>query len=148
MIKLSFIELRDRRLEKLVPGYGYLTRLICNTKFKTFNGWTKSYDAIIDTGAHISIIPLEIWQDLETEIFADYYVRGLSPKKECSVDFKIAKVELIIFDESGNMAPELEIFAYLAMDDGIPLILGFKTLLDEFKICFNHKDDKAWLEKN
>ena len=87
MIKLSFIELRDRRLEKLVPRYGYLTRLICNTKFKTFNGWTKSYDAIIDTGAHISIIPLEIWQD-------------------------------------------------------------FKTLLDEFKICFNHKDDKAWLEKN
>ncbi len=94
MIKLSFIELRDRKLEKLVPGYGYLTRLICNTKFKTFNGWTKSHDAIIDTGAHISII-----------------------------------------------------FAYLALDEGMPLILGFKTLLEEVKICFDHKDNEAWLEK-
>ena len=60
MIKHSFIELRDRRLEKLVPGYGYRTRLICTTKFTTFNDWTKSHDAIIDTGAHISIIPLEM----------------------------------------------------------------------------------------
>lgn len=147
MIKLSFIELRDKKLEELVPGYGYLTRLICNTKFKKPDGWTKSYDAIIDTGAHTSIIPLEIWQDMETKILADHHVRGISPKKECYVDIKIARVKAVLFDENGNATPELEIFTYLALDENIPLILGFKTLLDKFKLCFDYKANEAWLDE-
>ncbi len=52
------------RIKKLVDpeldlklDYGALVRLSILIQFKTKSGWSKLYEAIIDTGAHTSVIP-------------------------------------------------------------------------------------------
>lgn len=62
--------------------YGGLLRIIANIRFKTLNGWTEARKAILDTGAHTSLIPLSLWKKVETKILADYFVKGLVPKEE------------------------------------------------------------------
>ena len=63
-VKLYFMEMEDVGLKNKLAGYGTLTRLIGKVKFKTHKGWSKTYDALIDTGAHTTLIPLSIWQDI------------------------------------------------------------------------------------
>jgi len=46
----------------------------------------------------------------------------------------------------GNQTKETEIHAYLALTDEVPLILGFKDLLTEFRLCFSYPDE-AWIEE-
>lgn len=40
-------------------------RLIGDVSFRTENGWTPEYDAIIDTGSPISFIPRARWEKIE-----------------------------------------------------------------------------------
>ncbi len=68
--KLSDIEL----LEKL-PDYGELTRIFCMAKFKAKNGWLETHRAIVDTGAHTSVIPCSIWQKSEYKILGGHYLQ-------------------------------------------------------------------------
>ncbi|RLG25866.1 hypothetical protein DRN76_02165 [Methanosarcinales archaeon] len=144
MIRLSFIRWKDEDLEDLIPGYGTLLRVMAKVRFKTPFGYTKPYDAVVDTGAHTSLLPLEIWQDLETKILADYEVRGVAPKPECKVDVKVSKIKCVVFDELGNQKG-FEIFAYLASVGDIPLILGFKDLLEKLDLHIEFSENKAWL---
>lgn len=145
-IRLSFRKMRDIELEKMLPDYGHIIRLICSVKFKTPHDWTKIHNAIVDTGAHTSVIPLEIWQDIETNILLDYQMRGIVPKEECKVPIKIAKVKAILFDEFDNKTPELELFAFLSLTKDVPLILGFKSLLEKFRVCFDYKENRGFIE--
>jgi len=146
MIRLSFIRWKDEKIEKLIPDYGSLLRVMAKVRFKTPSGYTKPYDAVVDTGAPTSLLPLDIWQDIEKTILADYVVRGVSPKPECKIDVKISKIGCIVFDELGNQK-ELDVFAYLALVEDVPLILGFKDLLEKFDIQINFSEDKAWIEE-
>jgi len=41
---------------------------------------------------------------------------------------------------------EVEFYAFCAMSDRVPLILGFKSLLERFTICFNISSGIAYLE--
>ncbi|MCK4476864.1 MAG: hypothetical protein KAU16_09075 [Methanophagales archaeon] len=144
MIRLSFISWEDEKLENLIPGYGSLLRVMAKVRFKTPSGYTKPYDAVVDTGAHTSLLPLEIWQNLETKMLADYEVRGVSPKPECKVDVKVAKIKCVVFDELGNQKG-FEIFAYLASVEDIPLIIGFKDLLEKLDLHIEFSKNDAWL---
>ncbi|MCK4417136.1 MAG: hypothetical protein KAV99_03110 [Candidatus Latescibacteria bacterium] len=42
-----------------------LIRLLATIQLKTATGWTKKYQAIIDTGNPISVIPFSIWSQAE-----------------------------------------------------------------------------------
>lgn len=146
-VQLSFRDVVDRKLSEKLQGYTRSTRLICKTKFKTPQDWSKTYNAIIDTGATITLIPLSIWQDINTEIIADHLVSGIISNEECKVPVKIAKVRIIIFDLSGNCTDELEITSYLSLLENVPLLLGFKDLLSRFKVCFDYEKREGYIEE-
>ncbi|MEM3608295.1 MAG: hypothetical protein QW238_05480, partial [Candidatus Bathyarchaeia archaeon] len=102
--------------------------------------------AIIDTGAHTSILPLTVWEEAYVELIGDYYVRGLVPKEECILPVKIGWVHGILLDRSGNRTSELKFRAYLAPTDEVPLIIGFKDLMDRCELQFNSKSLTGYVE--
>ncbi|UCE37399.1 MAG: hypothetical protein JSW00_18380 [Thermoplasmata archaeon] len=62
-IKLHFVE---AVLQELSKEEEYeLTRLMGWVVFRTTNHWSEPMDAIIDTGAHTSILPKTIWKGLQ-----------------------------------------------------------------------------------
>ena len=140
------------RIKKLVDpeldlklNYGTLIRLSILIQFKTKSGWGKPYEAILDTGAHTSVIPEYIWKGIDVEEKADHRVQGIIPKKECSLPVTVGIVKGRLFDEELNCTKEIGFYAYCAFDDGVPLILGFKDLLDKFPVYFDIKSDEAYL---
>jgi hypothetical protein len=126
--------------------YGELIRLSTLIRFKTKSGWSKLYDAIIDTGAHTSVIPRYIWEGIDAEEKVDHFVQGIVSKEECSLPVKVSIISGVLFDDELNHTNEVVFHAFCAIDDRVPLILGFKGLLERFTICFNIRSDVAYLE--
>ncbi|NIM13153.1 MAG: hypothetical protein GTO45_13620 [Candidatus Aminicenantes bacterium] len=146
-IKFWFEKIPSPVLEEKIPDIGTLTRLFCTIKMKSGNGWSDSLNAILDTGAPFSVIPLDIWTDLETKIITEHEIRGINPRKECTLPALIGKTKCILLDEEGNQSKELEILCYFALSNLVPIIVGFKDILENFRICFNYKDNTAFAEE-
>ncbi len=125
-------------------GRSKVIRIFCNVKFKTPVGFTGPYPAIIDTGAHTSIIPARIWKMSGYTILGDHYVAGLVPGTKLGV--KVGEVGAIFVDLI-NSSKEYEFLCFLSPNDRTPLILGFKELLSEFAIMVNYPKNTAWLEE-
>jgi hypothetical protein len=79
-----------------------LLRILCDVRFKTLTGWTEAEYAILDTGAHTSLLPLSLWKELDIQIIANHFVRGLVPKEECKIDIKVGWVKGKITDREGT----------------------------------------------
>ena len=145
-VNLRIVRQFDLELTKRIPDYGALLRILCDVRFKTPTGWTEAEYAILDTGAHTSLLPLSLWKEIDAQIVADYTVRGLVPKEECKVEVKVGWVKDMIVDRKGNATPETEFKAFLALTDKIPLIVGFKDLLEKYCIHINAPTGKAFIE--
>jgi len=145
-VNIHLIKQYDLELLRKIPAYGELLRVVCDVRFKTTGGWTGAEDAIIDTGAHTSLLPLSLWQELDVKILADHYVRGLVPREECRMDVKVGWVTGIIVDERGNATPEKRFRAFLSSLDNVPLIIGFKDLLDKFIIHIDSTEGIGFIE--
>ena len=155
-LRIRIKKLIDPELD-LKLDYGELVRLSIQTlgkfnqnasqliRFKTKSGWSKLYEAIIDTGAHTSVIPRYIWEGIYVEKKVDHSVQGIVPKKECSLPVKVSNIRGVLFDDELNHTNEVEFYAFCAMSDRVPLILGFKSLLERFTICFNISSGIAYL---
>ncbi len=83
--------LKSPELERKVPGL-QVVRLLAAVQFRTPTGWTKPYDAIVDTGAPISVLPAFIWNKLERVELADHEIFGIVGKRECAIAVKVGKV--------------------------------------------------------
>ncbi len=144
MIKLYFREFHD--LDLVAKGAkSHIIRVFVDVRFKTRDGWTNPYPAILDTGAHASLIPFRIWNKCPVNVTTDHVVRGVVPKKECAMPILIGDISCVLVDRE-QQSEELTISAYLALTDDIPLIVGFWDLLEKFKICMDYRSKEAYLE--
>lgn len=137
--------------EQIMPYYedlGIFTiRLMCRMSFQTQNGFTDPYPAIVDTGAPISLIPLQIWRGsgIKTEAIRDSTIRGVVPLEECQLAVTLAEIKCRLVGaqrESGI----LSVKAHLASSDAVPLILGFKNLLDWIPLHVDYQESEAFIE--
>ncbi|MFC1713445.1 hypothetical protein ACFL6S_07255 [Candidatus Poribacteria bacterium] len=144
MIKLYFKEFHD--LDLIAKGAkSHIIRLFIDVRFRTRDGWTKPYPAILDTGAHATLIPFRIWSKCPVSITTDHVVRGVVPKEECSLPILIGDISCVLTDRE-QQSEELMISAYLALTDEIPLVVGFWDLLEKFKIYMDYRSKEAYLE--
>jgi hypothetical protein len=75
--------MEDPILGSKINDYGELIRVFGLIKLKQRDGsWSKSYPAIIDTGAPISVIPLSRWIQSDVEILTDHETRGIVEKRD------------------------------------------------------------------
>ncbi len=137
-IQLTIKRMEDPILNGKIDGYGDLIRVFGLIKLKEKDGaWSKSYPAIIDTGAPISVIPLSRWIQSDVEILTDHEMRGIVEKPECSTHVSVGRLNIVLCDEYGNISKEREIFAYFALTDKIPIIIGFKNVLEQMTLHVN-----------
>ena len=145
MIKLYFKEFHD--LDLIAKGAkSHIIRLFADMRFRMQDGWTKPYPAILDTGAHTTLIPFRIWNRCPVSITADHVVRGVVPRKECSMPILIGDISCALVDRE-QQSDELTISAYLALTDDIPLVIGFWDLLERFQLHMNYSIKEAYLEE-
>ncbi len=124
-----------------------LIRLKSGIKFKIKTGFLKNYSAIIDTGAHISVFPKSIWQKLEYEIVGDAQLHGIVKKENCSIPVSVGKIKYSLTDQYGNETEEKSVLAFLAHTDKVPIMLGFKGVLEKLRIYFNFQNNIAYAEE-
>ncbi len=143
--KISLIinkETRDRVLEQKIPDLLPLVRLFCRIKFA---GAELSEIAMLDTGAHISLIPFYLWKKLDTQVVAEHVMKGAIPDK--SIPVNVGYVKARIIDGEGNISKEIRFLSYLAFTNNVPLILGMRDLLEKFDIHILFSQNKAYLEE-
>lgn len=120
-------------------------RLLAVIQFMTSDAWSKPESAIVDTGAPISLIPHKIWRKCITKDIGETELRGVIPKKECVMSVRVAIIELRLIDPE-YATETIEIKAYLAPNDNVPLVIGFEKLLSEFNIFFSYQTKDAFIE--
>ena len=135
-------EIRDKELELKITNFKPLIRIFGKIKFQNLG---LPEDVIIDTGAHISLIPFQLWKDLDVHIIAQHHIGGVVPEKNIPVNVGYIKAKIV--DEEENSTDELEFLSYLALTSKVPLILGMRDLLEKFDLYILFSKDKAYLEK-
>jgi hypothetical protein len=144
-IRLYFTSFPD--LELLEKGISvYVTRLLGKVEFWERERWGEAETAIIDTGAPVSLIPLDIWRRSEINILGSTNISGVVPKKECSIEVKVGEISLRLIDEE-NVSSKIRIKAYFSPTNQIPLILGFEGLLRENDVFFSCGKEEAFIEE-
>lgn len=141
-IKLYFWKFDNPDLVDVDIG---IIRLFCEVAFVSEEGYTDLYSAVLDTGAPVSVIPYQIWSMLKVNKIKEYAIRGIVPKKECSLPVTIGEVSCILLDKE-QRTKRIKVNSYLAHSNEVPLIIGFKDLLDRFGIYFDFKKNLAYLE--
>ena len=143
-IKLYYSQALDiDLLEKNIEVW--LRRLTIQVAFKKTRGFSQPYEAIVDTGAPVSIIPPAIWEECENEVLGEYKIKGLVPKKEAYINVKIANVYCVLLDEH-NTTKTLPIKAYLSLEARVPLVLGFESFLSNAKLCSDFPTRSGYIE--
>jgi hypothetical protein len=144
-VELYFETLFDPELKAKVEDLE-IVRLKTLALFERLDDVTDIRDAIVDTGAFVSLIPQSIWKHLRTVKISEHEVAGLSPKPECAIPVIIGKVNCVLLDKNGNTTQPMEIYAYFAKTDKVPLIIGFKDLLTKFTVYFDYGTRDAYVE--
>ena len=143
-IRLHYSKALDLELiEKNIEVW--LRRLTVQACFKKPRVWSQPYEAIIDTGAPVSIIPPAIWQEIEKEILGEHKIQGIVPKKDSCLPVKIANVSCVLMDDK-NMTNTLKIKAYLSLEEKVPLILGFENIISKAKLYLNPEISEGYIE--
>jgi hypothetical protein len=93
-----------------------LIRLIGRVSFRTSDGWSTTYDAIIDTGCPITVIPRSRWENIEHHVILPQASLGLAGG---TVTGQLGEVTLR-FHHNNNVSPHLTIKAHLLDSDDRP----------------------------
>jgi hypothetical protein len=123
-----------------------LLRIFTLVKFRTLLGWSRTLEAIIDTGAYTTLLPISVWETLDIQVLGDYFVQGLVPRRECTLPVKIGLVTAVILDDQGNISPEMQLHCFLALTDETPLVISFKDLLEKFALHIDTPNQEAFLD--
>lgn len=114
-------------------------------RFKREEDYGETELGIVDTGAPLSVIPLRMWENASVTKLAEHTIRGIVPKEECSIPVSVGRIKCVLLDEE-KVSKEYEIVAYLALTNKVPLILGFKNLLEKFNVYFDFSNGMGYLE--
>ena len=121
----------------------WLRRILVLTRFKTPTGWTQPYEAIVDTGAPLSILPARFWKQIEADVLCADEIAGIVPEAKLSV--QTGEVAASLMDRNHSL-PALRFKAHLSDDDRIPLVLGFDGVLSRSILHVDSLQSQGYLD--
>ncbi|NCO41402.1 MAG: hypothetical protein COZ06_28575 [Armatimonadetes bacterium CG_4_10_14_3_um_filter_66_18] len=126
----------------------WVVRLRAHVRFvQPDDSVTAAFTAFVDTGAPASVIPRDLWVDLEPEVLIeDAPIIGVSKRRVCQIPACFGVVQGELVDAEGNASGARPFRAYLAKSDRVPLLVGFADLLSEFPVHFDYRGREAWVE--
>ena len=141
-IGIETTSIKDTELIKKIPDLKPALRLFCKIKFPEMEN---PEDGLVDTGAHISLIPFQLWKNLNAEIVTEHTMKGVVPDRNIPVNVGYVKAKLI--DKEGNESNEVKFLSYLAFTNKVPLILGMRDLLEKFNLHVLFSQNGAYIEE-
>ncbi len=121
----------------------WLRRILVLARFKTTKGWTEPYEAIVDTGAPLSILPAHIWKQIGADILCPDEIAGIVPEAKLLVH--LGEVTASLMDRAHSLPP-LRFKAHLSEEDRIPLMLGFDGMLSRSILHMDALQSQGYLE--
>ena len=102
-----------------------------------------SIDAILDTGATISLLPIAYLKRLPVSPTIRHTVWGIVGDPDCRIEAELKVVDIHLKDPDGNVSPVLAVPVAFALSDDCPHLLGMKGLIENSKICVDLKEKKV-----
>jgi len=128
------IELREQPAGMHPP----CTRFWCQAVLSTFP--RAKFDAIVDTGAPLTLLPRQLWERSESDIDLPatppewMAIRGLGG---ASVPSRLARIHVMLVDPTPSRSTWFRAPAQLAETNDVPLILGVAGFLDTYEVALN-----------
>lgn len=124
-----------------------LIRLIVKTQLKTNGSWTGTYEAIVDTGNPLSIIPASIWKKSLVKLLTSEPSRlyGIGTDEKSAASGKLGEI-IIVFSDKRRVSPPIKLKAFLLDDDSTPLLIGFEDVLTATNLFCDYRSQRAYLE--
>ncbi len=123
-------------------------KTLCNISFLEESGdWSRIWHAIVDTGAHTTVLPEFIWKKIYFEPLSESLFLGVKSNLLCSIPCKVAKIYSMILDQNENKTKPFVMNAYLAKSNDVPVILGVSTALERFNLSIDYKNLKGNLQE-
>jgi Retroviral aspartyl protease len=120
------------------PG---VAEIFCNLLRK--DGNQEKITAVIDTGAEISLFPLELFPLLQTKEQEEIEVEQAGIAKQ-SFGAVSTRIQIAFEDATGNLTPLFEIPVWFANTDA--RIIGFAGVLDRSILHIDMLQQSGWLE--
>lgn len=120
-----------------------IIRLYAPISFRELTGWSHPYDAVMDIGSPLTVVPKYIWQTIQ--ILQN--LSGLVPLGGIGKGVllaRLAKIEIALLGTRKEIV-QLPIKAYLAEDDAVPILIGVEDLLTNARLVCNYPKSKAFL---
>lgn len=126
-----------------------VVRLVVDVRFRLPSGdFSEVYEAVVDTGAYIAVIPRRIWRRIEREVSTtNVFFGGVKGAKRCQVRADLGTVTCVLSDREGRTPSPTVIPAYLAYTDRVPLLVGFADLLTRCRTTFDPTTGEAWIQE-
>lgn len=143
-VKIWF-ETKQRLLSSTVQDE-IIKAYCCISFLQENNQWSPAWNAIIDTGAHTSLLPRYAWENLNHEPLSESLFLGIKSNLLCSVPCKVARIAAVIYDEEDNSSKPFIMNSYLAKSNDVPIILGMSTALENFQLNINYTNKTGFLD--
>lgn len=143
---LPSADFTDRIYEESKTEFGLLTSVPILARFKKPDGsWTRRIVMVFDTGATISLLPKYVGVQLSVQRYVSHRLIGIAKRKECEIPVKIAQVVMRIEDMYGVTSPELQVWVAIAERDDVPIVLGMKGIMSNFRFEADPSEEKLYL---
>ena len=107
--------------------FGYWSAFV---KLGYKGNWARKYlSARIDTGASISLFPSSLRLDLDLGQGIPYTLYGVVRTQECKIDVELYQLDLELSDYLGQKLLFENVWVALSKREQIPVLLGYKDLL-------------------
>lgn len=113
----------------------FVERILVN--FELLNSQRESIfssNAIFDTGALFSLLPGSILNEFEDIKTIPHTVYGIIDTEECTLDCKLAKVEVRFKDSKNKVSGPIPILVAFSQRENVPYLIGMKGILSNKNI--------------
>lgn len=121
------------------------TRLVAHITFRGAAAWTAYQPGIVDTGAAVSLLPAQVWRDVENETIGEVRIGGVIAREQYRISARLATLTCALSDGVELIGP-LTIRAYLADSNDVPLLLGVCDLIENGELTVAIKKQHAIFE--
>lgn len=130
-------------LDRLMRGTTIrYVRLFGDVSFRTKDGWTEAYEAIIDTGSTISFMPRARWEKIEYHLLSRRHASHDIAGETVAGRLGIVTLR---FHDTERISVPLNVKMHLLDSDSQPLVLGFEDILTELHLVSDFVEDAAYL---
>ena len=131
--------------EWLALGHTFFcVRILAQVRLPSRFGGAVTYEAILDTGSTVSVIPRFIWEQVRAVSTGRHSTMGGGlTGREAAGELGFVSVRIT---DSVAVSPPLTLRALLLQDDSVPLVLGFGDLLTQARLHCDFPGSSAYLE--